>query len=256
MRRPFGETAGNDPGKLESLSNRYFRAQAYAVAFLLDRIWPRECFLCGAAGGRFALCAACCEGLPGLAEPLCPRCGLPVPVAAMLCGRCQRRAPNFDASLAVWPYVDPVSGMLLAFKHGQCFALADVFVEKLSARAAGCGADCVMPVPLHPLRMRERGFNHACELSRRLARRLGVEHLPATLKRETHSPCLAGLGARERRQVLRGAFRCGATLAGRHVLVIDDVMTSGATLDEIAGTLKRSGAARVTNLVLARTLRT
>lgn len=255
MRRPFGETVGNDPGKPESLSNGWFRAHAYVMRDLLDRLWPRECFLCGERGGHLALCAACLAELPLLTADLCPRCALPTPVAGLACGACQRRAPHFDESLAVWPYAHPVSDMLLAFKHGQGFALTGVFVEQLLLRAAGCAADCILPVPLHPLRMRERGFNHACELSRRLARRLGIEHLSSVLVRDDHTPQLAGLRAAERRRALRGAFRCREALAGQHVLVVDDVMTSGATLDEIATTLKQRGARRVTNLVLARTLR-
>lgn len=173
----------------------------------------------------------------------------------MLCGACQRRRRHFDATHAVWSYAHPVRELVLAFKHGQGFGLADGFVEALSQAASGLDVDCMLPVPLHPLRMRERGFNPACELSRPLARRLGIVHLPTVLVRERYTPHLAGLRGRMRRQTVRGAFRCQSDLSGRHVLVVDDVMTSGATLDEIARTLKQRGAARVSNLVLARTLR-
>lgn len=205
--------------------------------------------------GAAAVCDACAAELPLMPDKACPCCALPVPADGLYCGRCLKKSPAFDASRAVWTYASPMREMILAFKHGQGFALADGFVSALHGLAAGMGADCVLPVPLHPLRMRERGFNPACELSRPLARRLGIEHLPDVLVRERHTAHLAGLRAQARRQTVRGAFRCTRDLAGRHVLVIDDVMTSGATLGEIARILRQRGAARVSNLVLARTLR-
>jgi len=173
----------------------------------------------------------------------------------MRCGRCQRKSPHFDATHAVWRYAHPVRELVLAFKHGQGFGLAAGFVDALAQTARGLDVDCVLPVPLHPQRMRERGFNHACELSRPLARRLRLTHLPSVLVRERDTPHLAGLRGRERHQTVRGAFRCLEDFGGRHVMVVDDVMTSGATLDEIARTLKQRGAARVSNLIVARTLR-
>ncbi len=220
----------------------------------MDLLWAHRCFLCGAPAGS-AVCAACDTGLPGPGHLLCACCALPVPVDGLLCGSCQRRPRRFDETRAVWQYAHPVREMILAFKHGQGFGLAPYFTAALAEAARSLEADCILPVPLHPQRLRERGFNPACELSRPLARMLRLEHLPDSLIRERHTPYLAGLRSRERLKTVRGAFRCEADLAGRHVIVVDDVMTSGATLDEIARTLRQRGASRVSNLVLARTLK-
>ncbi|MEN3111416.1 ComF family protein [Uliginosibacterium paludis] len=176
-------------------------------------------------------------------------------MAGLPCGPCQRKPRAFDATRAVWQYAHPVREMILAFKHGQGFGLAGFFVEALIEEARRIEADCILPVPLHALRIRERGFNPACELSRPLARILGLEHLPQALVRERHTPRLAGLRGRERLQTVRGAFRCEADFQGRSVMLVDDVMTSGATLDEVARCLRQRGASRVSNLVLARTLK-
>jgi ComF family protein len=254
MERPFVKTAGNHPGKPESLSNRIFHASAYVCRRALDALWAPSCFLCGARAGA-VLCADCSLDLPRVGSRLCACCALPVPAEGLLCGGCQRRPPAFDASRAVWQYAHPVREMVLAFKHGQGFGLAGLFAGMLAQEARLLDADCILPVPLHPARMRERGFNPACELSRPLARQLGLEHLPQVLLRDRHTPRLAGLRGRERAQAVRGAFRCEADLSGRRVIVVDDVMTSGATLQEIARTLRQRGAVRVSNLVLARTLK-
>ncbi|MDQ7989483.1 MAG: ComF family protein [Candidatus Dactylopiibacterium sp.] len=217
-------------------------------------LWPHSCFLCGGRSGALPLCGACAQGLPRLPAALCPICGLPAS-AGLPCGRCQRRPPAFDASFAAYVYASPLRELVLAFKHGQGFGLAPWFATAMGSALGICGADCVVPVPLHPRRMRSRGFNPACELSRRVAATLGLPHLPQAVLREVDTPHLAGLRSRARRSAVRGVFRCEADLTGRHVLLVDDVMTSGATLDALARCVRGRGAARVTTLVLARTLR-
>lgn len=173
----------------------------------------------------------------------------------MLCGRCQRHPPHFDATLAVFVYAHPVREMVLALKHARGFGLSDWLAGELSAALAGCVADRMVPAPLHPRRLAERGFNQANELAWRVARQTGVPLWREAVVRDVDTPKFSGLRARQRRQAVRGVFRCVADFSGQHVIVLDDVMTSGATLDEIARTLKQRGAVRVTNLVVARTLR-
>ena len=145
--------------------------------------------------------------------------------------------------------------MVLALKHGRGFGLVDWLAEELVAQLDGATADCLVPMPLHPRRLAERGFNQANELARRVARASGIPLWRTAVVREIDTPHLAGLRGRERRRAVRGAFRAEADFSGRRVLVLDDVMTSGATLDELARTLKQRGAVQVTNLVVARTLR-
>nr|WP_051082595.1 ComF family protein [Uliginosibacterium gangwonense] len=219
--------------------------------------WPRDCFVCDENAGAEAVCAHCTPLLPWLdARASCPCCALPSP-QGLLCGRCLKRTPHFEASQALFAYATPMREMVLALKHGTGFAQLDWLAHRLAERCSAFAApDLIIPMPLHASRLAERGFNQAAELARALRR-----HLPSPTKlaldlvvRDTDTPRLEGLRQKERLRAVRGAFRCRQPVTGLHVLVIDDVMTSGATLNELARTLKMSGAARVSNLVLARTL--
>lgn len=143
--------------------------------------------------------------------------------------------------------------MVLALKRGQGFALAPWFAERLLPLVEH-EVDLVLPVPLHAGRLRERGFNQCVEIGAGLARALGRPLERDGVLRDADTPHQVGARRAVRRRNVRGAFRCIRRFDGLHVLVLDDVMTSGATLDELARTLKLAGAARVTNLVVARTL--
>lgn len=240
----------NDRGGAEALSNRLFRALAHGA----DALWPCLCFACGTPAGGLPLCRHCHAALLRLAAPCCPHCALPVPVAGLPCGRCQRHRPALAAARAPFVYAEPLRSMLLALKHGQGFGLAGWFAGEMLTAASGLTPDCVIPVPLHPLRLRQRGFNQAAELARRIGRAQGWPVWLEAVAREGRSEALAGLGARARRLAMRGSFRCVADPGGRHVLLIDDVMTTGATLEALARCLRARGAASVSALVVARTL--
>jgi len=145
--------------------------------------------------------------------------------------------------------------MVLALKHAQGFALLDWLGDELCHLLSGIEADGIVPVPLHARRLVERGFNQSCELACRVARNTHLPLWREAVVREVDTPKFAGLRSKQRRREVRGVFRCVEDFTGKHVLVLDDVMTSGATLDEIARMLKLRGAVKVTNLVVARTLR-
>lgn len=246
------DAGGNDPGKAESLSNRVLGwLQPIRLA-----LWPRLCFVCGEEAGLEILCEACEAELPRLQGGVCPVCGLPSPHGET-CGACLRRAPNFDATLALFAYAGPVREMVLAIKHGRGFGIAP-WLGRLMAfklRESGIEAELILPMPLHKTRLRQRGFNQAVELARPIRSETGWAFERELVIRDIDTPCLEGLRRKERQRAVRGAFRCVKPLSGQHVLVVDDVMTSGATLDELAACLKQQGAARVSNLVIARTLR-
>lgn len=142
--------------------------------------------------------------------------------------------------------------MVLALKHGQGFALLPFLQEAMLCAFEGLEADCIVPMPLHPARLATRGYNQSLELARGLARVTDLPLMWQAVLRDIDTPLLAGLRPRERRRAVRGAFRCVQSFEGQRVLVIDDVMTSGSTLHELARTLKLAGAAKVSNLVLAR----
>lgn len=212
------------------------------------------CFLCrGAAAG--SLCAACEADLPRLRGPLCPRCALDSP-AGEVCGRCLAREPGYDATVAALAYRFPADVLVQALKfHGE-LALAPLLGELLAAAVAAAPSgrvDAVVPVPLSARRLAERGGNQAMELARPAARIAGARLDPGLCERARDTPAQVGLPHAERAANVRGAFDCPRLVAGLSIAVVDDVMTTGATLDEIARTLKAAGAARVVNWVLART---
>ena len=210
--------------------------------------WAGEdCLLCGGEGGPELLCAACIAELPALPAS-CPRCALPSPAAA-LCGSCLNHPPHFDATLALWRYEFPCDGLVQALKYRARLALAGFFARSLASRTMP-EVDLIVPMPLHPRRLAERGFNQALEIARHLGRPIE----PRGVLRVKHTPPQTDLPYEERAKNVRGAFLCKLDLSGASVAVLDDVMTTGATLNELARALKRAGAARVENLVIARTV--
>jgi ComF family protein len=210
--------------------------------------WAGEdCLLCGAEGGPELLCPACIAELPALPES-CPRCALPSPAGAV-CGNCLNRPPHFDATLALWRYEFPCDRLVQALKYRARLALAGFFARSLASRPLP-EVDLIVPMPLHPKRLAERGFNQALEIARHLGRPIeprGVLRVKDTLP-QTELPY------EERAKNVRRAFLCRVDLSGASVAVLDDVMTTGATLNELARVLKRAGATRVENLVIARTV--
>jgi len=220
---------------------------------LINTALAQDCLFCGAPSGEAPLCGACRAGLPALA-PGCPVCALPNPAGGP-CGACLSRPPKFDATLAAWPYVYPVDRLVQALKFHGRLALASFFARALAARVAP--VDIIMPMPLHASRLAERGFNQAAEIARHLAADQGIRLSLQGSTRIRRTLSQADLPFVERSQNVRGAFACPdgiGELGGARVAVVDDVMTTGATLNELAGTLKRAGAIYVENWVVARTL--
>lgn len=226
-----------------------YRATIQALARLL----PQDCFVCGQASGDRLLCAACETGLPHLTGPLCPACALPS-APGTLCGACQSEPPHFNATFAAFRYAFPVEHVVQELKYRHRLPLAGWLADALASRLAMPAVDCLLPLPLSARRMKERGFNQAQEIARPLARRFGLPLLPEAAVRVRDTAPQASLPWKERQANIRHAFECRADLTGKRVAVVDDVMTSGATLNEFARTLKLHGAARVENWVAARTL--
>ena len=219
----------------------------------VNSLLAQDCLLCGQASDREILCRACAGDLPRLPSPRCPRCALPT-AGGETCGRCLAHPPHYDRTLAAFNYGFPLDKLIQSYKYGHRLALAGYFGRELAALAPKAAADLVVPLPLHPARLRERGFNQALELARPVAAALGLPLDARTCTRIRHTPAQAGLPWQQRERNIRGAFRCAQDLSGRRILLVDDVMTTGASLDECARTLKLHGAAEVALLVVARTL--
>ena len=237
---------------IPNLSNLHASVQTLAST-LAGWLAPHVCFVCGAEGAGAPVCAACDAELPRLGA-VCPTCATPLP-EPQVCGRCQRKPPAYDTTTALFSYRLPVDRMVQALKYQHRLALAAYFAGLMGATVRpDRPVDMVLPMPLHSLRLRERGFNQAVELGRPLARAWRVPLELGLVERVSNGSPQASLPWKARRLNMHGAFSCRGSLAGMSVLVVDDVMTTGATLEALAATLKRHGAARVDNLVVARTL--
>ena len=216
-------------------------------AKLARLVFGGTCFVCrGTARGT--LCASCDADLPRLVDPSCPRCALASPSGA-LCGHCLAQPPHYDATIAALAYAFPADALVHALKFRGELALSSFLASCLKERISAQGVDCILPVPLSNARLRERGYNQAVEIARHLGGRLEID----ACARERDAPPQAGLDREARRRNVRGAFRCQRSFAGERVAVVDDVMTTGATLDALAAALKDAGAASVTNWVVCRT---
>ncbi len=224
---------------------------------LLSTLLPSACVLCGTLGGD-ALCPPCRAQFFGAREPRCPVCAEPVPAVA-ICGRCLTRRPAYDATVAAASYAMPLDRLVLELKFAGRLAHARLFAELLAEAASATPGFVVpallCPVPLGPGRLAERGFNQALEIARPLGRLLHVAVAPRLAQRVQDTAAQSKLRKAHRRANIAHAFAIPdrALVEGRHIGIVDDVMSSGQTLGELAAVFKRHGAARVTNFVFART---
>lgn len=219
--------------------DKYLRA---ALTLLL----PARCQYCHApAASDRALCEACCAALPWN-DCCCPRCALPQN-HDQHCRRCLLRAPNFDAAWSAFRLEAPIQRSIHQLKYGARLLEARLMGELMAQRL--CHRDelprILIPVPLHPQRLRRRGYNQALELARPVARICGLQLQPTLARRTRATADQIGMNARRRRANVRDAFRIEGDLHGIHVALIDDVMTTGATLDALARACKQAGATRV-----------
>lgn len=220
-------------------------------------IFPGHCRLCRApVSGGPDLCPGCLHELPWL-DTACVRCARPLAQTggAVVCGACQSRPPAFDAATALLHYRPPADHLVQRFKFAGELALAPLLAGLLATRIAARPAGLpglLIPVPLHPARLRERGFNQATELARVLGRRLGIGVDHRLCQRVKRTEPQSTLPVKQRRANLRNAFTLGGRPAAGHIAVVDDVMTSGHTSNELARVLKQAGARHVEVWVIAR----
>jgi ComF family protein len=223
---------------------------------MLERLggWllPPSCVLCGASGQApcLDLCGDCHDELPAV-PAACPRCAARTALAAASpepCERCAASPPPYTRCHAAFRYATPVDGLVQALKYRGQLTISRVLGELLarSVGRAGLASDVILPVPLHPLRHAERGFNQATEIARWTARRLEICCDPTLATRRVAGSRQVGLSAVERRLNLQGAFTAdGPRVRGRYIALLDDVLTTGSTAAALADALLRAGAARV-----------
>ena len=226
-----------------------------------DLIWPPRSLLSDAIVDRPGVIEPGLWGeLRFLAEPLCVHCGFPLPDEANpgdICGACSGRKPAYDSARAALAYDDHARRLILDLKRGGRRDGLPVFAKWMSAAAgeALVAADFVTPVPMHWTRLAVRSFNQAAWLARALARAGGKPWKPGALRRVKRRKSQAGLSASERRRNVGGAIKAWGSYRGKTILVVDDVFTTGATLEACARALRKAGAAEVRAVTLARVVR-
>lgn len=233
--------------------------------FLVDALLPPLCLSCqGAVSEPGSLCPACWSKIAFLTPPACACCGLPFDFEmgeGALCGECLAEPPRFARARAVLRYDEASRGLILGLKHADRLEGAPAFARWMARAGAEllAEADLLVPVPLHRWRLLARRYNQAALLAMALSRLSGVAAVPDLLVRLRRTPPQGHLSRSGRARNVAGAFavapRRAAGLAGKRVVLVDDVLTSGATVNECATALLRCGAGRVDVLTLGRVIR-
>lgn len=239
------------------------RVGSGAARVALDFIVPIQCPICRAFVRSTGLCPTCWPKARFIVPPYCARCGLPFDYDAgadAWCGACVSRSPPFERVRAAMTYDDLSRDLILAFKHGDRLDLAPLAVSWLHAAGSSliADADAVVPVPMHAGRLLRRRYNQAAVLARGLGAVADIDVVARALRRTRRTPSQSGLGRAAREKNLRRAIApteaARPRIAGRSLLLIDDVLTTGATVTACSQALLRAGALRVDVLTLARVI--
>ena len=227
------------------------------VSFLNQKIvnilFPPRCVNCGKCGSF--LCRKCRNKVVYLQPPLCLRCSKPIRTGA-ICSKCQSQTWDIDGIYSIFKYGGAIRQAVIQFKYHNIKALADPLSQLMSSYLIrhNLSFDIIIPVPIHKRRLRERGYNQSSLLAQRLSRMTSIPVMEGILIRTKHTPSQAKSDSIEqRRKNIRNAFKCtGHNISGKRILLIDDVCTSGSTLNSCAASLKAAGAASVWGLTLAK----
>ncbi len=232
-------------------------ATATFISRLIERIYPPRCLLCQQPGiDKLDICANCYAQLPWNTRS-CKQCAIPLAdknETEVLCGHCQKKAPFFDAAYSVFRYEADIVNMVHQFKFHQKLAFGRLLGTLISHKIQNLPVkpDCILPVPLFKSRLRHRGFNQSIELANVLSRALQIPVLTNHVVRTRNTETQTGLNAKQRRKNIKGAFEMVKPVLVKHVAIVDDVITTASTVNELARILKRGGTERVDVYSVAR----
>lgn len=230
-----------------------------AARWALDFALPPRCAGCGTiVSDVHSFCADCWKGIEFLGHSGCSTCGLPLEATEQrTCGICLAKPPRIARTRAAVAYDDLTRGLAIRLKYGRKIAIARTMARYMAPLVGEEGDRLLVPVPLHRSRLWSRGFNQSAIVARELSRRLGIACDPMVLRRIRRTPPLKGMSRQQRHRTVAGAFRVRNKLAiaGKTVILVDDVLTTGSTAEACARTLKRAGAARVELVSWARVVK-
>ncbi len=219
-----------------------------------NSLLPARCLLCHAdSETELDLCTGCCDDLP-FQHHTCPCCALPMPINE-LCGTCQQKPPAYTQCIAPFDYAPPLDYMIQQLKYSKKLTYSRLLGQLMIHHFKQPGVsqpDVIIPIPLHPKRIRERGFNQALELVRPIAKSLNIPIDYHSCHRIRHSPKQAGLTAEQRHANLKNVFHISKKIEASHIVLFDDVMTTGTTVELLTKELINSGVERVDVWVCAR----
>jgi ComF family protein len=235
------------------------QAVRVAARWALDFALPPRCAGCGTiVSDVHSFCPDCWKQIEFLGESGCATCGLPLQATEQrTCGACLARPPRIERSRAAVAYDELSRSLAIRLKYGRKVAVARTMARYMAPLVSGGGERVLVPVPLHRTRLWSRGFNQSALVASELSRRLGIGADALVLSRTRRTPPLKGMSPLQRRKTVAGAFkvRNNAAVAGKTVILIDDVLTTGSTAEACARTLKRAGAARVELVSWARVVK-
>lgn len=220
--------------------------------------FKQNCLMCAASTSRLSLCEPCINSLNAAPNHCCPQCGLTT--QGEYCGQCLQSTPAYDTTKALFSYTFPTSAILQHYKYNNALFLSQtfgtLFSEQLAAANQHKAIDLIIAMPLHADRIKERGFNQSLEIAKTMAKQLSIPLDKTSCMRIKNTAPQASLPLKARLKNMRGAFQIsmGNNIKGKRVAIIDDVMTTGASLNELAKTLKKAGATHVECWVIARAL--
>lgn len=245
----MGKFAKDTKAGFQILLRALYAKALPSLRLLRDRALPQVCFLCG-DDSKETVCAPCADDLPRIEKEVCPRCQLPA-ANGDVCGRCLKKPPQWQQLRALWHYEFPADAAILGAKYGHNFALMRWAATQLPAWPFAADATLI-PVPLAEKRLQWRGYNQAQVIAREFSRRFALHVDTDAMIRTRETEVQQGLDWIERRRNVRAAFASTRSLSGESVVLVDDVLTTGSTLNELARAALDAGAARVDALVLAR----
>lgn len=230
------------------LSTKLINLVNNCANYIHNRLLPASCVLCGGAGQPgLDLCKPCQIDLPRIPLP-CPVCGMPLAAdEQQVCGQCLREPPRYTTTLSPYAYAPPLVSLITQFKFNHRVALARVFAALLAQDLdpASPQPDCLIPVPLHLRRLRERGYNQSLEIARLLGNTLSIPVDDRLCQRTHYTAPQSGLSAKDRRRNIKKAFSLTGPCPYQHIAIVDDVITTGQTVSELAGLLRRHGAENI-----------